>query len=316
MFGLLELYLLVRYNSEQTRLVERYEGRSLCTRSALDRRLVWELIPNKCGHNSHGFNDAPFNTEKPPDTFRIIVIGDSVAEGRAMERGERFTSQLSGALQEASRRQVEVFNLAREGYSTSQELIILERYGLNFSPDLIVWSYVLNDPAHPVYHDASGQLGRYFVKRGWLGLHYIQKKIFDAKETFKRKQCPDEFHERLHCIYRDDIAANIRQISEFANEVPVVFAVHPVFIRDRIFPDYEHAQIHADIVNFALSSDLTAVDLTPAFRGLSANTLTQFYDDEIFDPWHLNSQAHKLTAHYLARKISSAGLLTKQSAYP
>ena len=47
----------------------------------------------------------------------------------------------------------------RSGYSTSQELVILEDEAFQYNPDLVMWSYVLNDPAHPVYHNANGELG-------------------------------------------------------------------------------------------------------------------------------------------------------------
>ena len=36
---------------------------------------------------------------------------------------------------------------------------MLEDHALQVAPDLLVWSYVMNDPAHPVYHNANGDIG-------------------------------------------------------------------------------------------------------------------------------------------------------------
>lgn len=53
----------------------------------------------------------------------------------------------------------------------------MEKEAGKYSPDLIIWSYVLNDPAHPVYQDANGELGRYFYSPRIHLVDFIQKKL-------------------------------------------------------------------------------------------------------------------------------------------
>ena len=45
---------------------------------------------------------------------------------------------------------MEVILLACTGYSTSQELVLLRNETFQYQPDLVLWCYVLNDPADPL----------------------------------------------------------------------------------------------------------------------------------------------------------------------
>ena len=59
--------------------------------------------------------------DKSMGGFRIVLIGDSVAQGYGVPRDSRFDDRLERALSGAvEHRRVEVINLARSGYATSQ----------------------------------------------------------------------------------------------------------------------------------------------------------------------------------------------------
>lgn len=79
--------------------------------------------------------------------------------------------------------------LAQSGYSTSQELFLLEHEALRYAPDLIIWSYVLNDPANPVYHNSNGELGRYYFKPILHTANFVSRKLFAINERIKKKLC-------------------------------------------------------------------------------------------------------------------------------
>ncbi len=93
--GLLEAYLWQRYEREYDRLGARYEGRELCTRAASDPGLIYEITPNACGFNSLGFADVEHAYAKPSTSYRIVVIGDSVAQGQGVPRDKRSTEKKS-----------------------------------------------------------------------------------------------------------------------------------------------------------------------------------------------------------------------------
>ena len=305
---LFEVYLWIRYEREYERLEARYEDHERCTRRARDPALIYEFIPNKCGFNSSGFADIDHALEKT--SFRILLIGDSVAQGNGVARDKRFGNVLAkhfDATPELS--EVEIINLARGGYSTSQKLIVLQQMGFAYDPDLILWSYVLNDPAHPLFHDANGELGRYFYRPRWRGLHYLEKKLFEARENSQHDHCGTEFHRILHCAYRDQVATHIRQLGALSREraIPVMFIIHPIFEENRNWENYGQRAIHEDLRQMAESAGMRVVDLIEAFRGVATEKLTQQHKPW-FDPWHPNELGHRLIADHLFKELQNLEL--------
>ena len=300
-----EAYLTIRYSNDHKKMEAEYDDRDLCFQAAADSRLIYEYVPNKCGNNSAGFVDTNHEIEKTPGTLRVLVVGDSVAVGQGVERDARFSNLLSKKLNSMDELPpVEIINIAHTGYSTSQELVLLKNVGIAYSPDLIVWSYVLNDPADPIFHDASGELVRYFYYPKWRGLHYLSKKLFQVSENAKRKECGEEFHQLMHCAYREEIVSNIAELGALSEDakIPVLFAIHPVFEKDGDFEEYGYASIHADLSRIVSSEGMMVVDLAEAMQGFAPDQLHQ-ENDYWFDPWHPNELGHRLTAEYLTRPV-------------
>jgi hypothetical protein len=91
--------------------------------------------------NSAGLRDREHAKQKPPNTFRIAVLGDSFAEARQVPIEDTFWAILEKKLQACpavTGRQVEVINFGVAGYGTAQELITLRREVWDYSPDLIL----------------------------------------------------------------------------------------------------------------------------------------------------------------------------------
>lgn len=95
-----------------------------------------------------GLWDVPHEFAKPADTFRVVVLGDSVPNDPSVPFRQRFVHQLEVKLQALlpPSRRAEVINVSCEGYNTIQEVEQLENVGLKYNPDVIVVAYVLNDP--------------------------------------------------------------------------------------------------------------------------------------------------------------------------
>jgi lysophospholipase L1-like esterase len=291
------------------RIAARHPTRELCT--APHPRLVYTLVPNRCGANSRGFPDAERELAKPAGTLRLVVIGDSVAAGDGVPPGASFPRVLEREL--ASRlapTPVEVVTLARSGYSTSQELLVFEEEGLRHQPDLVVWSYVLNDPAHPVFHDANGELGRFHHAPRVHALHFVRRKLFQARERWRRHACPAEYHARLHCVYAGEVQANLERLAARARAagVPVVFAIHPVFERGRDFGAYGLAALHAQLAERAGAAGLVPLDLLDGLRHLDPRELDRNSESR-HDPWHPNGHGHRVIGEYLARALCERKLV-------
>lgn len=90
--------------------------------------------------NSQGLRDREYPQSKPEGKYRILVLGDSFTWGYGVEDNEIYTEILETILPET-----EVINLGVTGYSLQQEILYFKRKGLEYSPDLVVVGFCLND---------------------------------------------------------------------------------------------------------------------------------------------------------------------------
>jgi lysophospholipase L1-like esterase len=296
-FGAAEGALAWRDWRWRARFEDSFHGRILCTTAADDARLIYTLRPNACASNSKGYPDAEASARKADGVFRVVVIGDSVAAGQGVAREERFAARLAP---NSAGRRLEVIVLARPGYSTSQELVILESEAFSYQPDLVIWVYCLNDPADPIYHDANGELGRYYYRPRSYTLHYLRKLFFKARENCARRDCGEDYHEVLHCVYRAQVASNIGAIGGLArsHDTPVLFAIVPVFDRDPTTLEGVHQQLAAA----ATQAGLVPVDLLPLFRDAPPGRFAQ-QGPTGPDPWHANAAGNAMIAEGLTREL-------------
>ena len=123
-------------------------GRVFCE---FDPLLGWRLVPNGGGvhrnpdltvredFNSHGLRGPEVAVPKPDGVYRVLVLGDSNTEGVTVAYDRTFgevLARLTGA---------EVINGGTAGYSTDQSLLLFERIGPLFRPDLTVLAFYAND---------------------------------------------------------------------------------------------------------------------------------------------------------------------------
>jgi lysophospholipase L1-like esterase len=303
--------LVLRSRAARARAAMKVESDSLCTVATDVPGLIYTYAPGRCGNNSRGYPDGEHSRHKLPGVFRIVLIGDSVAEGRAVARSERFAAVLQERLNALGRREVfEVVVMARVGYSTSQELIVLEKDAMVLEPDLILWSYCLKDPADPVFHNANGNLGAYYYRPSSYLLEWIRRAVFVARERWRGRHCPAEFHERVHCVYDGRVQGQLERIGATtrAGHVPVVFLIHPVFEEGKNLDDYSHAALHRRLAAIAADSGMAVLDLRPALAPYPADEI-KIHSPKYFDPWHFNALGHRVTGEAIAAFLVEKGLI-------
>ncbi len=103
--------------------------------------------------NSHGFRGPERSYEKPHNIYRIVIIGDSYIEAFSTPYNQTIAQVLEKNLRKEGFL-VEVINLGTSNFGTAQELLLLEKEGLRYHPDLVVLTFVHNDVAnnHPKLH--------------------------------------------------------------------------------------------------------------------------------------------------------------------
>jgi lysophospholipase L1-like esterase len=96
--------------------------------------------------NAWGFRGAEWTATKPANTFRILVLGDSLTFGQGVEESAVYTSMVEKAL--LSRfpgQKVEVINTGVQGYSAVDEMNLLNKIGDLLKPDLVLVGFYEND---------------------------------------------------------------------------------------------------------------------------------------------------------------------------
>ena len=95
--------------------------------------------------NSLGLrDDESLTKEKPAGTQRVLFVGDSFVQGYTVEREDLFVDLVEHAFA-ADGRKIEAVNGGTEGWSTDQEVIWLQKEGIAYSPDAVVFCFFQND---------------------------------------------------------------------------------------------------------------------------------------------------------------------------
>ncbi len=129
-------------------------------RPVADPRLSFVHAPNRSAFlmgvqvstNSHGLRDREYSESKPPDTYRIVMLGDSTTLGWGDPQDQTIPKILERELNRSGLpgyRHCEVLNAGVGNYDTVQEVAHYRTYDRAFHPDLVVLDYFIND-AEPV----------------------------------------------------------------------------------------------------------------------------------------------------------------------
>jgi len=104
--------------------------------------------------NSLGFRDEEFPEEKPEGVFRILVLGDSMTFGPAMNLEQTYPKVLEELLNEsvAAELRFQVINAGVSGYNPYQELATWRGAGVALDPDLVIVGFCVNDVDDPRRH--------------------------------------------------------------------------------------------------------------------------------------------------------------------
>lgn len=103
-----------------------------------DPDVGYRLNPAREEINSRSVRHAEIAVPKRKSVFRIILLGDSIPAAR-----NGFPDALRESLARVG--DIELINAAVPGYTSFQEVEFFKRYLKDTEPDLILWTYCLND---------------------------------------------------------------------------------------------------------------------------------------------------------------------------
>jgi lysophospholipase L1-like esterase len=93
--------------------------------------------------NARGLRDDEIHVPKPPGTFRVLLLGDSMTAGLEVSKDETFEAVCEERLRTFG--EVEVVNAGVRGYNLDNILRFFESEGASYAPDLVAYLFVEND---------------------------------------------------------------------------------------------------------------------------------------------------------------------------
>jgi len=269
--------------------------------------------------NADGFRDRAYPREKAPGTFRVVVLGDSIALGWGVALEDSFPKRLERRLGPG----VEVLDLGVAGYNAYTEARLFADVGVGYRPDLVLVEFCINDLNDPTLHfDAStmaslGALpeaafpdpGR---RRPALGLpaRLCRRLRACALLADRLGAGPDAAslevalatHDRPPAAELDWLAARYREIARAAAGIGARFAV-VVFPWSTQVDGRAGDEVERRLVALGEREGWPTVDLLPAFRAAPAAPPL------FLDLWHPTAAGHRVAADALAVALAARGLV-------
>lgn len=288
-------------------------------RSDINETIIYGLKPNLnvyhlnslISTNSDGWRDDEFYLEKPADTKRIVVLGDSVAFGWGVEKDERYSEVLEELLGSAfTEFKWEVYVFSAPGYSLFNEVEVLKEQALLYDPDLIIYSYVHNDHCLPSFLQTRSSLltfrsiifdylrpdswtADYLSSKHGLNLVYGICSASRAPKKYKQYVGEDAF-----ALHLDKFITMTEK-----KDIPLVFWVTGVMFKDL---PREYLSYSIDSDNFYYINVIS--ELEELYASYSSEELVLSKTDA-----HPSAIGHRLFGEVLFDKLNDFGILLKMT---
>jgi lysophospholipase L1-like esterase len=272
--------------------------------------------------NSLGFRGEEVSVNKPPSTFRVLGLGDSVTWGVGVQDEDTYLSALKQKLNgqfTTTHLRFETINTGVVGYSIYQELLTLMRDGLPLCPDLVTVGYAVNDfyptedPFHNVrtFHQPTNEkIRRRFLYPEPKRVHFYfyrfaRSQAGRAWRFFQRERGaqkmfldglqedwpPDSFEMRAWPVIQDHFRTMKRATDK--QGIPLLILLFPAYPQLKLGTKHPFPQNR--IGEFLASEKIDFIDLFDAF---------QREQQEVFVDWiHPNPLGHRLVAEEILRHM-------------
>lgn len=190
--------------------------------------------------NEAGFREREFQTPKPPDTYRVMVLGDSITWGVGLSQDDRYTRLAEQQLRDRiPHRNIEVLNFGLRGIPTVMQRDMLTHLADLVQPDCVVVGFCFNDP-QPRRQSYAVEMDRYrplfAALDGLRSCGLARSADFVHRRTdqlLRNVGLVPQWPEALDRVYRPDSGewrafegalADIRSICAKRNLPPPIFA--------------------------------------------------------------------------------------------
>jgi len=247
--------------------------------------------------NSLGMRDREYDTTKPPNTYRIVLLGASHEQGSGVKVDETYENvvedRLNRELPDSHYSRYEILNMSVGMSGLFQRLLRLEEQGFQFKPDAVILSVAAADKQF---------LFRHLSRTLSLGIEPPPDyRILEERVTRSagiHGKMPEVMIERRLQPYGDELYEWAFQ--RFAQQCKQR-GIHPLVVYRPAPSDSEGSEQaeRTKITGLARAAGLEVIDLSPAFDSVAnRNTL-------VIAKWdhHTTALGHRLLADKLYEKL-------------
>jgi lysophospholipase L1-like esterase len=276
--------------------------------------------------NADGFRDRTYRRPKPPGTFRIVVLGDSLAFGYGVPLEASLPKLLEASLA-GLLPGVEVLNLGVCGYNPFTEAALFADVGVTYDPDLVLVQFCVNDLNDPTLHFDSSSFARLPAipddafpdpsRHGVIPPPSVAERLCRASRacSFVRERAftrpPDARTIQATLVTRDDptdgelgwLRARYDDIASRARAKGARFAVD-VFPYATQVEGHAGARLDERLAALGRDAGWPTIDLLSAFRARARDAEPLF-----IDLWHPTAAGYRIAADAVLRALRCNGLL-------
>jgi lysophospholipase L1-like esterase len=267
--GLEDRYSTARFRSDQLWL----KDFSYLRPSAL---LGYECIPNSQPRiNSYGMVSKEYKFIKDKDVFRILILGDSIAEQGWI--GEYLEERLNDN-KPNSRYKFEIWNAGVGSYDVRRYALYLKHKGLRYNPDMVVIFFCMNDfelNLKVYYKNNAGVTNYQFpvseISKKYTASPFLLKHSFLYRFIVLRLNSYMLSRKKTQNINRDEEAGRyylqmIKDICE-ARKIPLFAVIFPYLKPLGEYEPYQKEE-YDTICNVVKEKKISILNLNDRFSGV------------------------------------------------
>jgi hypothetical protein len=122
--------------------------------------------------NNFGLHDTMLTLDKPDGAYRVLMVGDSMAQGWQVTLEQGFPYLVEQQLIRDSGSRVQVINLSIDAYGTDRELLLYSVLGWRFQPDLVLLPFYVGNDVQDNEIDLETRRYGYRLERPFFTLEY------------------------------------------------------------------------------------------------------------------------------------------------
>ena len=289
--------------------------------------------------NSKGLRDFDYSYTKPNNTYRIVILGDSVTYGWPGKMMDSWPKQLESLLNNNSNnssKKFEVINMGTSGYDILQEVELLKTKGLKYNPDVIIFGYTMNDPIsffmiqrmfprntiierekeilnkinapfychirNTIFNSAIGSRLNYNFFRVFYNQYLF---IYPKSETMKDVRLIENNPNFYFTIHTDKCSWNrisfaFKEIKELSYNKTVIITIFPVNFIGYDWEEYPIRDIHQKLIEESERNDFLTIDLLDFLKKYSQEELRT---DFPMDSLHYNKKGNNIFARIVYTQL-------------